>query len=234
MLRLEGLRVPMDSGTLEADFILSPGRRVALLGPSGAGKSTLLDTIAGFRAPSQGRIVWQGRDLTQSGPNTRPISILFQDGNLFPHLTLERNLGLALHPGGRHPDAEASMRIEGALSRVGLEGMADRKPGTLSGGQQGRAALARVLLMARPVILLDEPFAALGPALKHDMLDLVGEVGDSLAALVVMVTHDPRDARDFADEVVLVAHAKAYAPVETGRFFGDPPQAFRDYIGAAG
>nr|WP_323768392.1 ATP-binding cassette domain-containing protein [Antarctobacter sp.] len=224
----------MDKGALEAGLMLAPGRQVALLGPSGAGKSTLLDAIAGFRETTGGRILWQGRDLTHERPEARPISILFQDSNLFPHLTLARNLCLALHPDGRRPDAEARARIDGALGRVGLEGMADRKPGTLSGGQQGRAALARVLLMARPVILLDEPFSALGPALKREMLELVREVGESLAALVVMVTHDPRDAEGFADEVVLVADGRVHPPVATDRFFGDPPKAFRDYIGAAG
>ncbi|MBT53472.1 MAG: thiamine ABC transporter ATP-binding protein [Mameliella sp.] len=233
MLRLEDLQVPMDADALKADLVLPPGRRVALLGPSGAGKSTLLDAIAGFRETTQGRILWQDRDLTHLRPEARPVSILFQDSNLFPHLTLARNLCLALHPDGRRPDDEARARIEGALRRVGLEGMADRKPGTLSGGQQGRAALARVLLMARPVILLDEPFAALGPALKREMLDLVREVGESLAALVVMVTHDPRDGAGWAQDVVLVAEGMAHPPVPTERFFGDPPQAFRDYIGTA-
>ncbi|WP_370631207.1 ATP-binding cassette domain-containing protein [Mameliella sp. CS4] len=234
MLKLEDLKVTMDSGMLRANMALVPGRRVALVGPSGAGKSTLLDAIAGFREAAGGRVTWQGRDLTHVPPQARPVSILFQDSNLFPHLTLERNLGLALHPDGRRPDAEARARIEGALRRVGLDGMAGRKPGTLSGGQQGRAALARVLLMARPVILLDEPFAALGPALKREMLDLVCEVADSLAALVVMVTHDPRDAEGFAHEVVLVAEGRAQAPVASDAFFADPPQAFRDYIGVAG
>src|SRR6056297_870165 len=103
MLRLDALRVPMDNGALKADFSLAQGRRVALLGPSGAGKSTLLDAIAGFRMAEAGRISWQGQDLTQAPPERRPVSILFQDSNLFPHLTLERNLGLALHPDGRRP-----------------------------------------------------------------------------------------------------------------------------------
>ncbi len=232
MLRLDALRVPMDNGALKADFSLAQGRRVALLGPSGAGKSTLLDAIAGFRMAESGRIIWQGQDLTQVPPESRPVSILFQDSNLFPHLTLERNLGLALHPDGRRPGQATRTRIEGALRRVGLEGMAGRRPGTLSGGQQGRAALARVLLMARPVILLDEPFAALGPALKAEMLDLVREVADSLAALVVMVTHDPRDAEAFSDEVVLVVDGVAEAPVATADFFAKPPEEFSRYMGA--
>ena len=231
MLRLEDIRLPMDRGDLSADLALAPGARVAVLGPSGAGKSTLLDGIAGFRAPVSGRMTWEGRDLTRTPPEGRPVSILFQDGNLFPHLNLLRNLTLALRPDGRRPGAEECERVTGALARVGLEGMADRLPGTLSGGQQSRAALARVLLMARPVLLLDEPFAALGPGMKREMLALVQEVAEALGALTLMVTHDPEDARAFARAVVLVAGGRAHPPVKTGAFFDDPPEAFRAYLG---
>lgn len=228
MLTFETTRVEMDQGALSADFTLEPGRRVAVLGPSGAGKSTLLDVVAGFRKIESGRLLWKGQDLTETPPEARPVSILFQDGNLFPHLSVARNLGLALRPDGGRSDAD---KIEQALQRVGLAGYGARMPGTLSGGQQGRAALARVLLMARPVILLDEPFAALGPALKVEMLDLVGEVADRLGALTLMVTHDPADARRFAQDIVLVAEHAAHAPVPTETFFANPPKAFREYLG---
>lgn len=231
MLKLDDATMSMGQAVLRADLALGPGRRVAVLGPSGAGKSTLLDGIAGFRPLASGQISWTGRDLTAAGPEQRPVSILFQDGNLFPHLDLARNLGLALRPDGRKPGREELPRIEGALKRVGLEGMARRKPGTLSGGQQSRAALARVLLMARPVLLLDEPFAALGPGLKADMLGLVREVADSLGALTIMVTHAPEDARQFAQEIVLVADGVVHPPVPTKAFFDVPPKAFRTYMG---
>lgn len=231
MLRLEAVRVAMDRGDLRADFAVAQGRRVAVVGPSGAGKSTLLDVIAGFRAPLAGQVSWQGRDMRDVSPEKRPVSILFQDGNLFPHLDVARNLGLALRPDGRRPGPEEMPRIEGALARVGLEGMARRRPATLSGGQLSRAALARVLLMARPVLLLDEPFAALGPALKREMLALVSEVAGSLGALTVMVTHDPEDARRFAQDVMLVADGVVHPPVAAEAFFAVPPKAFRDYLG---
>nr|WP_249200447.1 ATP-binding cassette domain-containing protein [Thetidibacter halocola] len=224
----------MGGATLAADWAVQPGRRVAVLGPSGAGKSTLLDAIAGFRPLERGRILWDGQDLTGLPPERRPVSILFQDGNLFPHLTLARNLGLALRPDGRRPDAAGIARIAAALARVGLEGMQDRRPGTLSGGQQSRAALARVLLQERPILLLDEPFAALGPALKAEMLELVRDVAAQLGALVLMVTHDAGDARRFAEAVVLVADGIAAPPVETERLFADPPPALRAYLGEGG
>ena len=231
MLRLENLQVAMGAQALRADLVLERGATVAVIGPSGAGKSTLLDAIAGFRDATRGRILWDGQDLTRLPPEARPVSILFQDGNLFPHLTVERNLGLALDPRGRRPDAAARDRIAQALAEVGLDGFADRRPGTLSGGQQSRAALARVLLQDRPVLLLDEPFAALGPALKREMLDLVGAVSQRLGALTLMVTHDPADADHFAAQTVLVAEGVAHPPVATGALFADPPEALRSYLG---
>nr|WP_218141090.1 ATP-binding cassette domain-containing protein [Citreimonas salinaria] len=221
----------MGTEQLRADLSLHPGARVAVLGPSGAGKSTLLDIIAGFRVPDRGHVSWDGIDLTDALPQGRPVSILFQDGNLFPHLTLARNLGLALRPDGRRPDAASRARIEAALDRVGLHGLGDRRPGTLSGGQMGRTALARVLLQDRPVLLLDEPFAALGPALKTEMLALVGDVAAELGALTLLVTHDPADARRFAESVVLVAEGVAHPPAETDRLLDDPPPALRAYLG---
>jgi len=206
---------------------------VALIGPSGAGKSTLLMTIAGFLAPASGRVLWQGRDLTGLPPAERPVSILFQDQNLFPHLTLAQNLSLALSPRLRLDGAQR-LRVAAVIERLGLSGLADRKPAELSGGQQGRAALGRVLLQARPVLLLDEPFAALGPAMKSDLLALVAQIAAEQGSLVLLVSHDPQDARRFAARTVLVAEGVAAAPVATADLFAHPPKALSDYLGAAG
>ncbi|WP_226622088.1 ATP-binding cassette domain-containing protein [Alloyangia pacifica] len=231
MLILEALRYTEGDYSLSADLTLAPGRRVAIIGPSGAGKSTLLDLIAGFLAPRAGRLLWQGQGITTTPPDRRPVAMLFQENNLFPHLSLARNLGLALRPGGGRLSTEEAQKVEQALDRVGLGGLSARKPGALSGGQQSRAALARVLLQARPILALDEPFAALGPALKAQMLDLVQEVASELGALVLLVSHDPQDARRFAEETVLVADGVAHAPVETQALFNAPPEALRAYLG---
>jgi len=230
MLRLERIALRQGDFHLAADWALDPGDRVAVIGPSGAGKSTLLMAIAGFLAPAQGRLTWNGQDLAPLAPGDRPVSILFQDHNLFPHLTLAQNLGLGLSPRLRVTQAEA-VRIDAALDRVGLPGLGARKPGALSGGQQGRAALARALLRARPILLLDEPFSALGPALKADMLDLVTEIAGETGALVLMVTHEPADARRFADRTILVSGGLAAAPAPTDALFLNPPQALSDYLG---
>lgn len=231
VLRLEDVLIQQGEFRLSADWQVDKGARVAVIGPSGAGKSTLLSVIAGFLAPSRGRVLWEGRDLAGVAPGDRPVSILFQDQNLFPHLTIAQNVGLGLRPDLRL-DHAGTARVEAALERVGLAGLGGRRPADISGGQMGRAALARALLRARPILLLDEPFAALGPALKAEMLALVAEVAGETGATVLMVTHDPADARAFSGVTVLVADGVAAAPVSTQALFEDPPPALRAYLGA--
>ena len=230
MLQLDHLILAEGDFRLEADLTLPKGALCAVVGPSGAGKSTLLNAIAGFVTPKAGRVVWEGADITAMPPGQRPVTILFQDQNLFPHLTVERNLALGLSPDGRM-DADARAHITEALAQTGLAGFGGRKPGQLSGGQQGRAALARALLRARPLLLLDEPFAALGPALKSEMLVLVRTVAAQTGATVLMVTHDPQDARRLADVTLLVADGRAHPPVATAALFADPPPALAAYMG---
>ena len=231
MLRLEGLVLTQDDFRLTADFEVKPGALIAVIGPSGAGKSTLLSAIAGFFAPTSGRVMWDGRDLAGVAPGARPMTMLFQDQNLFPHLTLAQNLGLGLRVDLRLSKDQV-VQVATALDRVGLAGLASRRAAQLSGGQMGRAALARALLRARAVMLLDEPFAALGPALKAEMLALVREVADETDAAVLMVTHDQKDAISFADQTVLVADGVAQPPRDTPALFADPPPALRAYLGA--
>ncbi|MFN3722730.1 MAG: ATP-binding cassette domain-containing protein [Paracoccaceae bacterium] len=230
MLQFDNVVLAQDSFRLAADWQVPAGAKVAVIGPSGAGKSTLLSAIAGFFAPAAGRILWQGTDLAPLNPGARPVTILFQDQNLFPHLTLAQNLGLGLRPDLRLSAAQRA-QLDAVLDRVGLAGLGARKPGQLSGGQIGRAALARALLRARPVLLLDEPFAALGPALKAEMLALVDDVAKETGALVMMVTHDPADAKAFADLTMLVAEGIAHPPAATGALFAHPPAALQAYLG---
>ncbi len=218
---------------LRADLTL-PGRGiVAVLGPSGAGKSTLLAAIAGFLPLERGRILWQGRDISAERPDARPVSILFQDGNLFAHLSAFDNVALGLGASLRL-DSAGRARVETALERVGLGGMAGRKPAELSGGQAARVALARALIRARPIMLMDEPFGALGPGLRAEMLELVRDLGAETGALVLLVSHDPADARAIAERVLLVADGLVHGPVATEALFADPPEALAAYLGKPG
>ncbi len=230
MLRLEGLALRQGAFTLSADLTVRTGGRVAMIGPSGAGKSTLLAAIAGFIVPQVGQILWNGADLSGVAPGERPVTMLFQDQNLFPHLTVAQNIGLGISPSLRLTQADHT-RITAALDRMALGGLGKRRPAELSGGQQSRVALARALLRARPMLLLDEPFAALGPALKADMLDLVAGIAAETGATVLMVSHDPGDAHRLCPETILVADGRAQPPTPTSALLDDPPPALADYLG---
>jgi thiamine transport system ATP-binding protein len=230
VLQLDHVVLAQEAFRLTANWGVQTGQTVAIIGPSGAGKSTLLNAIAGFFAPQSGAVRWLGQDLADMSPGARPVSILFQDQNLFPHLTVSQNLGLGIRPDLRL-SAQDRSRVAEALDRVGLAGLGERRPAQLSGGQMGRAALARSLLRARPVLLLDEPFAALGPALKSEMLALVRETTSDAGTTVLMVTHDPRDAQQAADAVIFVDGGVAHPPQEARDFFANPSPALAAYLG---
>lgn len=230
MLTLEGIEIRQDDWRMTADVAFAAGEATALIGPSGAGKSTLLNLIAGFLAPARGRVLWQGRDITGLPPAARPVTLLFQEHNLFAHLTAAKNVGLGLRPDLRL-DRAGWARVSEALAAVGLDGMEARRPDQLSGGQRQRVALARALIRARPILLLDEPFAALGPALRAEMLDLVARIRAEQGATLLMVTHDPADARRICDRVALVAEGGIAPPAPTAALLDDPPPGFRDYLG---
>lgn len=230
MLTCDGVVLQQGDFSLRADVIFPAGKITALIGPSGAGKSTLLAAIAGFLKPVEGKVRWRDKDLTETAPGARPISMLFQDNNLFPHLTAAQNVALGLRPTLKLTDADHAA-VDAALADVGLEGFGARKPSALSGGQQSRVALARLLVSDRAVVLLDEPFAALGPALKDEMLDLVKSQLGAAGKTVVMVTHDPSDARRIADFAVLVADGVVTAPAQTDVLLDNPPPALAAYLG---
>lgn len=230
MLKLEDCRILNGGYAVEADLEIQTGSCTAVIGPSGAGKSTLVEAIAGFLPLTRGEIRWQGTDMVGEPPGKRPVAMLFQDGNLFPHLSAAQNVGLGLRASLRLSDADWQ-KVEAALARVGLSGMGARKPASLSGGQQSRVALARVLVQGRDILLLDEPFAALGPALKAEMLDLVAELARESGATVLMVSHEPADARRIADQVVLVAEGRAHPPQPTAELLDNPPPTLKAYLG---
>lgn len=228
MLIFDDVVLKQGDFSLSVNLSIKQGAVTALMGPSGAGKSTLLAAIAGFLSPDKGQISFDGVSLNQLSPAKRPVSMLFQDNNLFPHLSVLENVGLGLRGDLRLTEIEIQ-HVSEVLNDVGLGGMGNRKPAALSGGQQSRAALARVLVGSRSVVLLDEPFAALGPALKAEMLDLVK--ARLSGRTIVMVSHDPADAHRIADMVCIVADGRVSAPVETKELFANPPETLSDYLG---
>ena len=229
MLALENFELVQGGFRLTADCRFQPNQTTAILGPSGGGKSTLLLALAGFIAHG-GDVRWQGQSLNGLPPAARPVSMLFQEHNLFPHLTIAQNVGLGLRPDLRLSATEKT-RISEALARVGLADKGEAFPRALSGGQRQRAALARALLRQKPIWLLDEPFAALGPGLRREMLALVEAIRAEQKATLLLVTHAPEDAKHIASEVVFVDAGQARPPVPTKPFFARPSKALHAYMG---
>ncbi len=230
-IRLDRVRFAYPDLRMDFDVSIRPGALTAIMGPSGAGKSTLLDLIAGFKQPSSGRIAIGDADVTRLAPDKRPISMIFQENNLFAHLDVGSNVGLGRSPSLRL-SADDRAAIAEALVRTGLDGKAGRLPRELSGGERQRVAIARVLVRDRPALLLDEPFAALGPALRDEMLDMVAALRRERALTVLLVTHQPQDARRVADEIVFVESGTIAATGAAKDFFGDDgPEPFKRYIG---
>jgi len=227
MLTFDKVRFKQGAFELLVDQSVEAGGVVAVLGPSGAGKSTMLHGIAGFVEQVSGNLEWNGVGIGELAPQDRPVSMLFQDNNLFPHLTVMQNVALALAP-KLNVARDVQSKVEGMLEQVGLNDVVDRKPSALSGGQQSRVSLARALLQDRAVMLMDEPFSALGPALKNEMLDL--SVRLAKGRTVIMITHDPADAARVADTVIGVASGRALPAINTDGFLANPPDELREYF----
>ncbi|QIX95158.1 thiamine ABC transporter ATP-binding protein ThiQ [Cedecea sp. FDAARGOS_727] len=182
---------------------VTAGERVAILGPSGAGKSTLLSLVAGFLEPASGSIKLDGKEHTRTPPSARPVSMLFQENNLFSHLTVRQNIALGMHPGMKLNTQQQS-RLVAMAERMGLQEMLDRLPSQLSGGQRQRVALARCLVRQQPILLLDEPFSALDPALRQEMLQLLDELCREQRLTLLMVSHSTEDTARIAERSLVV------------------------------
>jgi thiamine transport system ATP-binding protein len=231
MLELDAVAFRYEEMAMRFDLRVARGEVVAVIGPSGAGKSTLLALIAGFEAPDSGTIRIDGRDVAGDPPARRPVTSLFQEHNLFPHLSLADNVGLGVDPGLRL-DGRARARIGEALAHVGLAGLDSRLPSQLSGGERQRAALARSLVRNRPLLLLDEPFAALGPAQRREMLDLVNALARDRGFTVLFVSHQPDDARHAAGRTLFVEDGRILCDGPTAKLFAPPmPPALAAYLG---
>lgn len=203
----------------------------AVIGPSGSGKSTLLSLIAGFEQPLSGKIAIAGRDMAGIAPAERPVSMIFQDHNTFAHLSVFDNVALGVSPSLRL-NGDDEKRVDDALSQVELTGFAKRKPGELSGGERQRVAIARALVRNKPVLLLDEPFAALGPALRREMLDVLIALQVRRGLTVVLVSHQPEDALYAARHTAFIARGQVLAMGETKAMLEKPELSeIRDYLG---
>lgn len=228
---LMDVRYSVAENSFSFDVAVQPGEIVAIMGPSGAGKSTLLNLIAGFEFPVSGRILIDGTDMTTKAPGERPVTMVFQENNLFAHLDVAANIGLGRSP-SLHLNTDDRQKIQHALEKTGLSGKQDRLPSELSGGERQRVALARALVRDRPVLLLDEPFASLGPALRSEMLKLVRMLHETSGMTVLMASHHPGDAMAFAQRLLFIEEGRILADGATGDLLGgEQPPEIANYLG---
>ena len=183
------------------------GELFTILGGSGCGKSTLLRMLAGFEKPSTGRILIDGVDITLSPPYERPVNMMFQSYAVFPHMTVEQNIGYGLKK-EKLPRTEIASRVEEMLQLVQLPELAKRKPDQLSGGQRQRVALARALIKRPKVLLLDEPLAALDKKLREQTQFELMNLQDTLGITFVVVTHDQEEAMTLATRIAVMDAGK--------------------------
>ena len=188
-------------------FNLTVNKRqiVVVEGRSGIGKSTLLNLVAGFLTPHQGKISWQGQDMTSLPPSDRPLSMIFQSNNLFDHLSCRMNIALGLRPSLSLSNDEWRA-VDAVMDDLGIGAIKDRKPYDVSGGQQQRVALARALIRAdwqdRDLLLFDEPFSALDRETRLDCIEVVKRILASKSMAALMVSHDPEDAKRLGADVI--------------------------------
>jgi ABC-type Fe3+/spermidine/putrescine transport system ATPase subunit len=213
MLELQELRKSWPDFGLDVSLSLSRGEIAAILGPSGSGKSTLLRLIAGLERPDSGRVLVEGRELSSLPPEKRGVGLVFQDFALFPQMSVRRNIeyGPRMRGQGRRERAKKAVLVAQAFE---IEGLLDRSPRSLSGGEQQRVALARAIAADPGIILLDEPLSSLDAALRKRLRSELGSSLRKAGATALLVTHDAQEAFAVADRIFVMGSGRI---VESGR-----------------
>jgi putative spermidine/putrescine transport system ATP-binding protein len=201
------------------------GELLTLLGPSGSGKTTLLKVIAGFEAPTSGKVLLRGRDISGFSPARRGVGMVFQHYALFPHMTVAENVGYGLKL-RRTARAERKRRVGAMLELLHLDGLEERYPRQLSGGQQQRVALGRALAYDPEVILMDEPLGALDRALRIEMEEQIRALHRELGATIVYVTHDQQEALALSDRIAIMRAGRVASVGAPEQLYKRPADSF--------
>ena len=206
IIELQGLKKTFPGGVKAVDDVnltIEEGEFLTMLGPSGCGKTTTLRIIGGFEFPDSGRVILDGDDITDEPPYRRPLNMMFQDFALFPHMTVEQNIGYGLKLGGANR-AEIAEAVASSLKTIELEDKANNRPHELSIGQRQRVALARALVRRPKVLLLDEPMSALDAKLRETMQVELKHLHEMLGLTFIMVTHDQTESLVMSDRIMVM------------------------------
>jgi len=221
------------------DLEIEPVEFFALLGPSGSGKSTTLRVIAGLEIPDEGVVIMDGEDVTYSQPGERDVAMVFQSYALYPHMTLEANIGFPLKMGGVARDKIPAL-VREAAAKVKIDHLLHRRPGQLSGGQQQRCALARAIVRQPRLFLLDEPLSNLDAQLRLETRVELKKLQRNLDVTAIYVTHDQEEAMTLADRIAVFLDGSIaqigtpeevfYKPtnIDVAAFIGSPPMNLID------
>ncbi len=215
----------------ELNLYIRENEFLTLLGPSGCGKTTLLRILGGFESPDQGKVVFDGYDITDLAPNKRQLNTVFQKYALFSHMTIAENIAFGLKIKGK-TQSYINDKIRYALKLVNLEGFENRTPDSLSGGQQQRIAIARAIVNEPKVLLLDEPLGALDLKMRQDMQYELIRLKNELGITFVYVTHDQEEALTMSDTIVVMNQGYIQQIGTPEDIYNEPQNAFvADFIG---
>lgn len=233
LITLEHISKSYDGQMILDDLSLSiyENSFVTLLGPSGCGKTTTLRIIGGFEKPDQGRVIFDGKDITDLSPNKRQLNTVFQKYALFTHMTIADNIAFGLKIKNKS-DSYIKDKIKYALKLVNLEGFENRMPESLSGGQQQRIAIARAIVNEPKVLLLDEPLGALDLKMRQDMQYELKRLKEELGITFIYVTHDQEEALTMSDHIVVMNQGYIQQEGSPEKIYNEPENAFvADFIG---
>lgn len=233
LIRLEGIVKSFDDNVVlnGIDLSVDENEFVTLLGPSGCGKTTTLRIIAGFEKPDEGRVYFDGKDITDMPANQRPVNTVFQNYALFPHMNVGENIAFSLRVKNKS-EKEIQDRVKKALKLVNLKGFENRRIDQLSGGQQQRIAMARAIVNEPRVLLLDEPLGALDLKLRQEMEYELVRLKNELGITFIYITHDQEEALTMSDKVVVMNEGYIQQEGSPQEIYDEPVNAFvADFIG---
>ena len=213
MIKLENISLKLDNFRTKFTVEIKKGEWVGIIGQSGAGKSTFLNLIAGFAQPEVGSLLINNIEMRDLPASERSISSLFQDNNLFPHLSVYQNIAIAIKPNLKLHDNEKKKIFE-IIEYLNLSSKTHSSIGRLSGGERQRVALGRVMSSDKKILLLDEPFSQLDPNLRIEMLELIKKIREKKNITIIMAIHTPAEAIDFVSRFLLIKKGEILRELE--------------------